>query len=451
MIMQPRTCRLVTLGCKVNQYETQHVKETLEANGYREAFTDEPARLCIVNTCTVTAEADAKARQLVRQLHRDNPGTSVVVMGCFAARDPQAVSRLPGVAKVVTSKDRLVDELAEFGVSVSPRGITRFDGHQRAFVKVQDGCLLNCSFCIIPSVRPVMRSRPAEEIAAEVQRLVDNGCEEIVLTGIHLGHYGIDLSKGKPKAQWTRLWHLIDRLSALPGRFRIRLSSLEAAEVRDHLLRAVAGNPRICPHFHICLQSGSDAVLTRMKRRYRVRSFLERCGQIRRVFDQPALTTDIIVGFPGESDADFEATCRVAREVGFAQIHIFPFSPRHGTPAATMPNPVPPRVIADRKAQLAALERELREDFLRQLIGRRLDVLVEGIDDHRPGNVFGTSCRRVPVTFPGHAGQMRRIVAVRATGIRGDYLLAQTVGVPRIALAVTDPEPQFCGCPDVRS
>jgi threonylcarbamoyladenosine tRNA methylthiotransferase MtaB len=422
MALEQRTCRLVTLGCKVNQYETQHVKETLEANGYREAAGHEAARLCIVNTCTVTAEADSKARQLVRQLHRDNPGAAVVVMGCYATRDQQTVARLPGVARVVTDKNRLVEELADFGVTHMPRGITRFDGHQRAFVKVQDGCLLNCTFCIIPSVRPAMRSRPAAEIVAEVRHLVDNGCQEIVLTGIHLGHYGIDLCRGKPKPEWTRLWHLIERLSALPGRFRIRLSSLEAAEVRDDLLRSLQGNPRICPHLHICLQSGSDAVLQRMKRRYRVASFLERCRQIRAAFDQPAITTDIIVGFPGETDGDFEATCRVAREAGFSQIHIFPFSARRGTPAATMPGQVPPRVLAERKVRLAALERELRAAYLRQMIGRRLEALVEGVDPRRPGHVVGTSCRRVPVVFPGDATLMRQLVPVWTEIVDGDQL-----------------------------
>jgi threonylcarbamoyladenosine tRNA methylthiotransferase MtaB len=448
MTMHPRTCRLVTLGCKVNQYETQHVKETLEANGFREAAAGESAQLCIVNTCTVTAEADAKARQLVRQLHRDNPETSIVVMGCFATRDPQAVERLPGVAKVVTSKERIVEELTEFGVTVAARGITRFDGHQRAFVKVQDGCLLNCTFCIIPSVRPTMRSRPPEEIVREVRHLVDNGCQEIVLTGIHLGHYGIDLSKGKRKSEWIRLWHLIDRLTALSGQFRIRLSSLEAAEVRDDLLRAVAGNPRICPHFHVCLQSGSDAVLTRMNRRYRVRSFLERCRQIRHAFDQPALTTDIIVGFPGESEADFVATCRVAREVGFAQMHIFPFSARRGTPAASMPDQVAPRVIAERKTRITAIERELRHDFVRQLVGRSLDVLVEGVDACRPGYVVGTSCRRVPVAFPGHELQRRQIVSVRTHGLEGDRLIGDAANGHRISLALMEKESQHDGKQD---
>src|SRR5713226_3506614 len=185
-MIAPRTCRLLTLGCKVNQYETQYVKELLEANGYREAAAGEPAELCVVNTCTVTQEADAKGRQLIRRLAQTNPGAAIVVMGCYATREPETVSRLPGVTKVITDKARLALELQPFGVSRPLKGISRFDGHRRAFVKVQDGCLLNCSFCIIPKVRPVLRSRPLEEILGEVARLVANGYREVVLTGIHL-------------------------------------------------------------------------------------------------------------------------------------------------------------------------------------------------------------------------------------------------------------------------
>jgi threonylcarbamoyladenosine tRNA methylthiotransferase MtaB len=277
-----RTCRLATLGCKVNQYETQYVKEILEANGYREAAADESADLCVVNTCTVTADADAKGRQLIRRLGHDNPGAAIVVMGCFATRDPEAVARLPRVAKVITDKQRLAEELRAFGVIRLPRGISRFDGHQRAFVKVQDGCLLHCSFCIIPHVRPTLRSRTVEEIVEEVERLVAGGCPEIVLTGIHLGHYGIDLSRGKPKARWSRLWHLLERLAELPGDFRVRLSSLEAAETRDDLVRVLASSPRFCPHLHLCLQSGSDRILALMKRRYTGAGFLERCRRLAR-------------------------------------------------------------------------------------------------------------------------------------------------------------------------
>src|SRR5947208_11645646 len=204
------TCRLVTLGCKVNQYETQYVKEALEINGYREAADGERADLCVVNTCTVTMEGDAKSRTAVRRMHQRNPDARIVVMGCYATRDPAAVAKLPGVVRVVTDKAKLADELRDFGVTTMPAGITRFDDHQRAFVKVQDGCLLNCTYCIIPSVRPVVRSRAPEEIAAEVSELVANGYHEIVLTGVHLGHYGLDRCKGKPKSEWRRLWHLLD-------------------------------------------------------------------------------------------------------------------------------------------------------------------------------------------------------------------------------------------------
>ncbi len=422
----PRTCRLVTLGCKVNQYETQYVKETLEANGYIEAGDGQQADLCIVNTCTVTAEGDAKSRQAVRRLHQAQPRAGIVVMGCYATRDPDAVARLPGVVKVVADKTRLVEELAPFGVLHSIAGITRFDDHQRAFVKVQDGCLLNCSYCIIPHVRPSLRSRTPEEIVAEVERLIDNGYREIVLTGIHLGHYGIDLCRGKAKSQWCRLWHLLQRLAELPGDFRIRLSSLEAAEARDDLVRVLAEQPRICPHLHLCLQSGSDRILARMKRRYRSGGFLERCRRIRAALDLPAFSTDVIIGFPGETDADFEATCRVVREVGFARIHVFSYSRREGTAAADWDESVPLAVVAERRARLLEIERETAEAYCRSLLGRRLDVLVERVDPRRPGFVRGTACRSVPVVCRGHAPALiRRRVPVRAVAVADGVVLGE--------------------------
>jgi threonylcarbamoyladenosine tRNA methylthiotransferase MtaB len=422
----PRTCRLVTLGCKVNQYETQYVKEMLEASGYREAADGEPADLCVVNTCTVTHEADAKGRQLIRRLAHDNPGAALVVMGCYATRDPQAVARLPGVTRVITDKARLREELGDFGVSAVPRGITRFDGHQRAFVKVQDGCLLTCTYCIIPHVRPTLRSRPPEEVLDEVRGLVGRGCQEVVLTGIHLGHYGIDLSRGRARGEWCRLWHLLERLADLPGDFRVRLSSLEAAEVRDDLVRVLAGHPRFCPHLHLCLQSGSDRVLAAMKRRYRAAGFLERCRRLKAALDEPAFTTDVLIGFPGETDDDFEATCRVLREAGFSKVHVFSFSPRQGTPAAALPGAVPPGVVAERRRRLLNLEGELAAAYFRRLVGRRLDVLVEGADPQRPGHVRGTSCRYAPVTFAGHApALLARRVPVRAAGVADGILLGR--------------------------
>jgi threonylcarbamoyladenosine tRNA methylthiotransferase MtaB len=425
--MPPPTCRLVTLGCKVNQYETQYVKELLEHNGYVEAPEGQPADLCLVNTCTVTGEGDARSRQLIRRLaRRGKPGGSLVVLGCYATRDPDAVRRLPGVSHVITDKDDLVSQLAPYGVTAGLAGISRFDGHQRAFVKVQDGCLLNCAYCIIPTVRPTVRSRPAGEVAEEVARLVEAGYQEVVLTGIHLGHYGLDLSKGRPRHQWTRLWHLLERLAALPGDFRIRLSSLEAAEARDDLIEVLAREPRLCPHLHLCLQSGSDAILKAMKRRYTRAGFVERCKRIREALDAPALTTDVIVGFPGETDADFEATCAVAEEVGFSRIHVFSYSPREGTPAATLPGAVPPPVVAERRRTLERLERDLALRYRKSLVGRVLDVLVEGDDPQRPRHARGTSCRYAPVSFPGHAPSLlRRRVRVRAVAVEEDDLIGE--------------------------
>lgn len=422
----PKTCRLATLGCKVNQYETQFFKEVLEHNGYREARPGEPADLCLVNTCTVTHEADAKGRQLIRRLHEENPRARIVVIGCYAARDPQAVARLPGVAQVVPDKEEVLAALGEYGVTQAPAGIARFDGHQRAFVKVQDGCLLNCSYCIIPRVRPIFRSRPVQAIVDEVARLTADGYREIVLTGVHLGHYGLDLSRGRPKLEWCRLWHLLERLETLPGEFRVRLSSLEAAEVRGDFVDFLAGARRLCPHLHLCLQSGSDRILARMKRRYRAASFLQRCRRLREVLDLPAFTTDVIVGFPGESEADFEATCQVVRAAGFAKLHIFTFSPRAGTPAADLPDRVPAAVVHERRRRLEEIDRELSAAYHRQLLGRRLEVLVEGPDPERPGHVRGTSCRYVPVSFPGFAPALRRqLVRVLVTGVEAGILLAR--------------------------
>ena len=437
---RPRTCRLLTLGCKVNQYETQYAREMLELNGFVEAADGEPAELCLVNTCTVTHEGDAKSRQIIRRLHHANPEAAIVVMGCYATRDPETVARLPGVTQVITDKERLAEELAAFGVTQQPAGISRFDDHQRAFVKVQDGCLLHCSYCIIPSVRPALRSRPADEIVAEVSRLVEAGFHEIVLTGIHLGHYGIDRSKGRPRSEWMRLWGLLDRLAELPGDFRIRLSSLEAAEVRDDLVAALARHQRICPHLHLCLQSGSDRILARMKRRYTRAGFLERCRRIRAALNQPAFSTDVIIGFPGETDEDFEATCSALREVGFCKVHVFSYSPRQGTPAAELKETVPPPVVARRRETLRRLERELAWEYQRSLLGRTLDVLVETADSARPGNVVGTSCRYVPVSFRGYfPALVRRRVPVRAVAVGEDGVIVgepeiegeQTVSVPR--------------------
>ena len=435
--------KAVTLGCKVNQYETEYLRQGLLSIGYVDAADDAPADLCIVNTCTVTNEGDSKSRQTIRRLARRNPHARIVVMGCYATRAPEEVAALPNVAEVITDKRELPDVLGRFGVVDIPTGISEFGTRHRAYVKVQDGCLLKCSYCIIPTVRPQMSSRPADEICDEVVRLIDHGYREIVLTGIHLGHYGVDFNRKRPKDQWLRLSHLLEQIVALPGEFRVRLSSIEATEVTRELIDVMAAHPgKVCPHLHVCLQSGSDRILRRMKRRWGAKRFVDRCHLIRERLDSPALTTDIIVGFPGETEEDFGETCRVAREVGFSKIHIFPFSPRRTTPAAEMSEQVPGDVKADRVHRLAEIEAELRQQYFRSLVGRELHVLLEGesapdnsqAQDTQPAAVFtGTTCRYAPLELAvtGHAGPELTpgtIVAVTPTGMAEDRLLATMPG-----------------------
>ena len=389
--------KTVTLGCKVNQYETEYVREGLLSAGYVDAKEDHPADLCIVNTCTVTQSGDAKSRQAIRQLARRNPDARIVVMGCYATRAPEEVSQLPGVVEVVTDKRELPDLLGRHGVVDIPTGVSGLAQRHRAYLKVQDGCLLRCSFCIIPQVRPQMYSRDLKEICAEAARLIDRGFRELVLTGIHLGHYGVDFNRGKPKQDWTRLSHLVREIAKLPGDFRIRLSSIEATEVTRELIDVFCEFPdRVCPHMHISMQSGSDAVLRRMRRRWGSERYVDRCRLLKSALELPAITTDIIVGFPGETEDQFLETCAVAREVGFSKIHIFPFSARRGTPAANMTEQIPAEEKQRRRRHLAIVEKELTSAYFQKLRGRELQVLVESTSEN-PDYVVGTSCRYAPV------------------------------------------------------
>ena len=414
--------RTVTLGCKVNQYETEFVRQGLARIGYADAAEGEAAELCIVNTCTVTGEGDAKSRQAIRRLVRENPAAKIVVMGCYATRAPGEVAALPGVTEVVTDKRELPDLLGRYGVTDVPTGISTFGRRHRAYVKVQDGCMLRCSFCIIPHVRPQLSSRPVAHILEEVRRLVDNGYREVVLTGIHLGHYGVDWNRNLPKRQWTRLSHLVRRIARLPGDFRVRLSSIEATEVTRELIEVMAAHgDRVCPHLHISMQSGSDAVLRRMRRRWGSRRFIDRCELVKTQLDRPAITTDIIVGFPGETDAEFAETIAAARTVGFSKIHIFPFSPRRGTPAATMSGQVPAHVQQERSRELAAVEAELRDAYFASLSGRRLRVLVESKSE---AGWLGTACRYAPVVLAGDESKVGGLIDVTAGDVRNGQIVA---------------------------
>lgn len=401
--------RVATLGCKVNQYETELVRQGLQRVGFSDCAGDEQADVCVVNTCTVTSEGDVKSRQIVRRLHRQNPDARIVVMGCYATRAPKEVAALPGVTEVVTDKRELPDLMARFGVVDVPSGLDGFSGRQRAYVKVQDGCLLRCSYCIIPHVRPDLTSRPLTDIVDEVRRLTDAGHKEVVLTGIHLGHYGVDWNRNKPKEEWVRLAHLLRNLCELPGEFRIRLSSIEATEVTRELIGVMSEfSDRIVPHLHLCLQSGSDSVLRRMRRRWSTRTFLNRCDLLRQSLDQPAITTDVIVGFPGETDAEFEETLQTCRAAKFSKIHAFPFSARRGTPAADMPEQTSKALRSERVKQLMQLETELQSDYFNSLVGHQVQMLVEssrelvdgiGVTPQSTQLLRGTTCRYAPAAL----------------------------------------------------
>lgn len=423
--------RTLTLGCKVNQYETELVREGFSRAGFVDAQQDEEADICVVNTCTVTNDGDYKSRKEIRKLARDNPNTRIVVMGCYATRAPEELAKLPNVVEVLTDKREIPDLLGRFGVIDIPNGISRFGTKHRAFVKVQDGCLLRCSYCIIPHVRPNVLSRSIDHIEEEVLRLVDNNYREVVLTGVHLGHFGVESNWNKPKQEWTRLSHLVRRLAQLPVHYRLRLSSIEATEVTRELIAVMAEFPEtIAPHLHICLQSGSDSVLRRMRRRWGTRLFLDRCELVRKSLDEPAISTDVIVGFPGETDEEFESTLQTCRTAGFSKIHIFPFSARKGTPAAEMSGMISPELKAERVERLTELERELRHAYFAKMIGRRLRVLVEGElpvgqASCLPGRVMvGTSCRYVPVHIVNGLGEPNDLVDAMVTGATADHLIA---------------------------
>jgi threonylcarbamoyladenosine tRNA methylthiotransferase MtaB len=371
-----KTFAFVTFGCKVNQYESQALRERFARKGLAEVEPDRGADLFVINTCTVTETATSEAQRTVRRLARRFPFAEITVTGCAADSHREEFLGLPGVRRVVPHDEKasLCDDprLAreDSAPSIFDLSISRFDRHTRAFLKVEDGCDLNCSFCIIPKVRGTALSRPLESAADEAKRLVDNGYKEIVLTGVHLGSYGKDL------AQRSLLPDLVERLLGIPGLARLRLSSIEANEISDPLVELMASEPRFCPHLHLPLQSGDDDVLRAMRRRYNSRQYLAACERVAERVAEPSFTADVIVGFPGETDGQFENTLDVCRRVGFSRIHVFPYSRRRGTDAALRPD-LPGRVKKERLHRLERLAGELTDAYARRFLGREVEVLVE--------------------------------------------------------------------------
>ncbi|MBR2005066.1 MAG: MiaB/RimO family radical SAM methylthiotransferase, partial [Thermoguttaceae bacterium] len=369
--------KTATLGCKVNQYETQFLRTAFVANGWEavdDAASSNDVDLVLVNTCSVTAESDAKSRKTISHFAKLYPNAEVVVLGCFAASNSTVAASLPNVSDVVPDKRRLVDFLRRRGLETIPTGVDGFAERRRAYVKIQDGCRVGCAYCIIPSTRPYLQSRRPDNILAEARTLVAAGYREIVLTGIHLGHYGVDFYRATPESlppvpddapldaylersnrvpieERTDLGALLRTLVDAELPVRWRLGSLEAVEVCDKTLRVFEERPDVlCPQFHLSMQSGDDAVLAAMRRRWSSAPFIEKCREICRRIPDAALTTDVIVGFPGETNAQFERTCDVVRELEFSRVHVFRFSPRAGTIAAGLPNQIAPEVKKERAA-----------------------------------------------------------------------------------------------------
>jgi threonylcarbamoyladenosine tRNA methylthiotransferase MtaB len=420
-VSAPVTVALPTLGCRLNQVESQEMGGLLEGRGFRVVEADEPAQVYVVNTCTVTGRADFSDRQLIRRIGREHPGALLVVTGCYAQTDPEAVAALPGVDLVVGNQEKyrlpeLLDSLvkrarpavavadirAARGVPVAP--LARAVGRSRAFVKIQDGCQHRCAFCIVPTARGGSRSQEPEVILDRVRALAEAGHPDVTLTGVDIGHYGWDLY---PR---TTLAALVRRLAEVSGLRWLRLSSVLPSYFNPDLIEAVTTLPVVAPHLHLPLQSGSDRVLRLMRRPYHTRMYRDLVDRLAPAIPGLGLGADVIVGHPGETDADFEATLALVAALPFSYLHVFAYSDRKGTEAARRPDHVGSALIRERSRRLRALAAEKSLAFRRGMIGSRREALVLETRDRRSGLLSGLTANYVEVLFEGPDTLGRRLV-----------------------------------------
>jgi threonylcarbamoyladenosine tRNA methylthiotransferase MtaB len=420
--------KIVTLGCRTNQYESQAYQDQLLAMGYKAASESEKAEICIVNTCTVTESADSASRHEIRQLSRKNPGAKLVVTGCFAERKPDLVEQIEGVTHVVPNKEKenlLTKVFPE--IELPEFSIKQFESHTRAFVKVQDGCNSFCTYCIIPYVRGRSRSRTIEEVVREVEALIANGFKEVVLTGINIG----DFDGNRPEGEMAdRLVDLVKTVDEIPGLERLRVSSIDPDEVDDELLNAVINGKKTCKSMHIVLQAGSNVILKKMNRKYTRQIFMETIDRLRDACSDFTFTTDIIVGFPGETDADFEETLAVMREVKFAKVHMFPYSERPRTRAALMPNKVPQEIIKMRKQEVMRLSEQIAFELREQYVGREMIILTESEDKSRPGEISGHTDNFLMVWVPNANYGSNRLLKVKLRANTPAGLIGTVIDLP---------------------
>lgn len=402
--------KIVSLGCRTNQYESQAYHDQLVALGYSAAQEDENADICIVNTCTVTESADSSSRHAIRQLARENGGSKLLVTGCFAERQPESVAQIDGVTHVIPNKDKDHLLASLFPEESLPEfSIKHFEAHTRAFVKIQDGCNSFCTYCIIPYVRGRSRSRTVDDIVREVEGLIENGYKEVVLTGINIGDFDGGVAKDDPPVRLAELVRMIDRI---PGLERLRISSIDPDEVDHDLADAVLNGSKTCPSMHVVLQSGSNVILKRMNRKYTRQVFFETVDRLRAANPDFTFTTDVIVGFPGETETDFEDTLEVMRQVKFAKVHMFPYSDRPRTRSVLMPNKVPQEIIKERKQSVLRLSEQLSFDLRNGYLNRRMLVLTESLDENRPGEIAGHTSNFLPVWVQGSSFASNELVEV---------------------------------------
>lgn len=385
-----RTAALHNLGCKVNSYETEAMQQLLEEAGYEIVSFHEKADVYIINTCSVTNIADRKSRQMLHRAKKQNPEAVVVAAGCYVQSAAEELKADLAVDVIIgnNKKQDLVPILEEYFKDRTDSShvieinetheyerlsIHKIADHTRAFLKVQDGCNQFCSYCIIPYTRGRVRSRRPEEVVAEVRELAAAGYQEVVLTGIHLSSYGVDFKEEENE----NLLSLIRQVHEVEGIRRIRLGSLEPRIITDDFAKVLASMPKFCPHFHLSLQSGCDETLKRMNRHYTTEEYAAGCDILRRYFDNPAITTDVIVGFPGETEEEFEATKAFLERIGFYEMHIFKYSRRAGTRADRMPEQVPEQIKNVRSEALLLLEKQMSKAYRESFLGKKKTVLLE--------------------------------------------------------------------------
>ncbi|MYL41723.1 tRNA (N(6)-L-threonylcarbamoyladenosine(37)-C(2))-methylthiotransferase MtaB [Virgibacillus salexigens] len=415
-----------TLGCKVNHYETEGIWRMFMDHGYERVDFDHDSDVYVINTCTVTNTGDKKSRQVIRRAIRKNPDAIVCVTGCYAQTSPGEIMEIPGVDVVVGTQDRknMIGYIEEHKKSKEPingvsnimknrvfeeMDVPEFTDRTRASLKIQEGCNNFCTFCIIPWSRGLLRSRESENVIAQAQKLVDAGYKEIVLTGIHTAGYGEDMK------DYNFAMLLRDLETKVSGLKRIRISSIEASQITDEVIQVMDQSKKIVRHLHIPLQSGSDSVLARMRRKYSTAYYKEKVMKLKQALPGLAITSDVIVGFPGETDEEFNETYEYIKEIGYSELHVFPFSRRTGTPAARMSDQIDDEVKNQRVHQLIELSNQLAKAYASQYNHEVLEVIPEehSTDDENPNRLIGYTDNYLKVEFEGNPDMIGKLVRVK--------------------------------------